>query len=77
MGYRNGALGISFYYNTPNNTLSSFWLKTKTNIPPFHREEKHIEAILDDLKKAKKKTDRSKYEAKRIDCEVEHSENKL
>ncbi|WP_303818952.1 hypothetical protein [Ruminococcus flavefaciens] len=68
MGFKNGALGISFYYNTPNNTLSSFWLKTKTNTPPFLREEKKIELLLQDIQKAKKKTDQNNYKAKCIDC---------
>lgn len=37
MGFNENSLGISFYYETPNNTLSSFWLETYTNEPPFPR----------------------------------------
>ena len=40
MGFKQGCLLISFYYNTPNNTISSFWRPTPFNAPPFKRDGK-------------------------------------
>lgn len=35
MGYKGNQLLVSFYYNTPNNTLSLFWRKTKISPDPL------------------------------------------
>lgn len=37
MGFRQNRLLVSFYYNTPNNTLSTFWRFTPYLLPPFER----------------------------------------
>ena len=38
MGFNKNRLLVSFYYNTPNNTLSTFWASVpKANYPPFWR----------------------------------------
>lgn len=37
MGFRKNRLLVSFYYNTPNNTLSTFWRFTPYLLPPFDR----------------------------------------
>lgn len=37
MGFGGCRILLSFYYNTPNNTLCSFWKCTEKNIPPFPR----------------------------------------
>lgn len=39
MGFNKNRLLVSFYYNTPNNTLSTFWANVpETNHPPFLRD---------------------------------------
>lgn len=37
MGYDKCKLSISFYYNTPNNTLCNFWEYSDSHIPLFER----------------------------------------
>lgn len=37
MGFDRCKLAISFYYNTPNNTLCNFWEYSDTHIPLFER----------------------------------------
>ena len=39
MGFRACKLLLSFYYNTPNNTLCSFWKFTDKNVPVFPRDK--------------------------------------
>lgn len=53
MGFRACKLLISFYYNTPNNTLCSFWRITEKNKPLFERESQKRPSV-SDLKKTKK-----------------------
>ena len=38
MGFCKNRLLVSLHYNTPNNTLSSFWRDTPDNEPPFPRD---------------------------------------
>ena len=38
MGFCKNRLLVSLHYNTPNNTLSSFWRGTPDNDPPFPRD---------------------------------------
>lgn len=37
MGFRQSKLSVSFYYNTPNNTLCTFWRIGENMSPPFYR----------------------------------------
>lgn len=65
MGFEKARLSVAFYYNTPNNTLSTFWCKTKFNFPPFERkgnEPKHLS--IDELKNKKKISDANSYWSK-------------
>lgn len=54
MGFQRNRLLISFYYNTPNNTLSTFWrVVPATNDPPFYRDGNQpiCRPSIDDLRK--------------------------
>lgn len=42
MGFEDSQLLVSFYYNTPNNTLCSFWKETDRHIPLFYRQGKRL-----------------------------------
>lgn len=61
-GFGNAEALMSFYNNTPNDTLGLFWYPSEENIPIFPRnlEEKPEWK----LKKSKKKRRRQQYEAK-------------
>lgn len=63
MGFQKMKLIVSFYYNTPNNTLSTFWCETPQNKPIFPRDgnQPQKSLSLDDLKSKKKATDNSAY----------------
>ncbi len=61
MGFQEARLGVAFYYNTPNNTLSSFWCETKENFPPFKRDGNQPRLSLEHLKATKKATDNNAY----------------
>lgn len=37
MGFQTNRLLVSFYYNTPNNTLCTFWRAAPTSLPLFQR----------------------------------------
>lgn len=62
MGFEQSCLLISFYYNTPNNTISTFWRPTDVNKPPFERKGKECRrpTVLD-LTKKKKQADANSY----------------
>lgn len=49
MGYRACKLLLSFYYNTPNNTLCTFWKAAEENVPVFPRD-KYVRPTIDMLK---------------------------
>lgn len=62
MGFKKGCLLISFYYNTPNNTISTFWRPTDVNKPPFERKGKECKRpTISDMAKKKKQTDANSY----------------
>ena len=62
MGFKQGCLLISFYYNTPNNTISSFWRPTPFNAPPFKRDGKECKRpSISDLANKKKQSDANSY----------------
>lgn len=62
MGFKQGCLLISFYYNTPNNTISSFWRPTPFNAPPFKRDGKECKRpSISDLTNKKKQSDANSY----------------
>lgn len=65
MGFDKCKFGISFHYDTPNNTLSTFWCETDLNKPPFKRDgNQHKKSLsIDDLKHVKKQTDTNAYNA--------------
>lgn len=65
MGFKNNRLLLSFHYNTPNNTLSSFWRSVPAYPePPFYRDGNQPKAgiTLDDLQKTKKSMQNASYE---------------
>lgn len=51
---------VSFYYNTPNNTLCTFWRWTDTHTPLFPRE-KQPQISLRDLQQVKRKKNACAY----------------
>ena len=54
MGFEKNRLILSFYYNTPNNTLSTFWRAGVDMEPPFYRDGDQISRpTLEDLKRRK------------------------
>lgn len=62
MGFKQGCLLLSFYYNTPNNTISSFWRPTPFNTPPFERDGKECKRLsVSDLTNKKKQSDANSY----------------
>lgn len=61
MGFEKNRLLLSFYYNTPNNTLSTFWRIMPDNDPPFYRDQKQRRPSLDELKKTRQKTTENAY----------------
>ncbi len=60
MGFRECKLLVSFYYNTPNNTLCSFWKYTEDHIPIFPRDE-YMRPTLEELKKRRKHNIKNAY----------------
>ena len=54
---------VSFYYNTPNNTLCTFWRWTDTHTPLFPRE-KQPQIQLKYLQSVKRKKDNNAYKIK-------------
>lgn len=62
MGFMKATLGVVFYYNTPNNTISTLWCETNNNHPPFWRDGNQItRPSIDALKSIKKTTDKNSY----------------
>lgn len=62
MGFEKGRLLISFYYNTPNNTISAFWRPTDFNKPPFVRKGKECKRpSISELINKKKQADANTY----------------
>ena len=64
MGFQKNRLLISFYYNTPNNTLSTFWrIVPEINEPPFYRDgdQPSCRPSIDDLKKRDKEMRTNAY----------------
>lgn len=60
MGFEKCKILLSFYYNTPNNTLCSFWKYTEKNVPLFPRDrDKRL--TLEAIKKRKKKNTDNAY----------------
>lgn len=56
MGFQKNRLLVSFHYNTPNNTLSTFWREIPgRNAPPFYRDgnQPPQRPSIDDLKAKK------------------------
>lgn len=60
MGFEGCRILLSFYYNTPNNTLCSFWKYTDKNIPPFPRD-KYKRPTLEAIRQKKKKMVNNAY----------------
>ena len=54
LGFKKGQLLVSFYYNTPNNTLSSFWRPSKVSQPLFIRN-KYIRPSTSEIRKNKER----------------------
>lgn len=60
LGFENGQLLVSFHYNTPNNTLSSFWRPSKISTPLFIRNT-YIRPKIEDIRKNKKHCKKNGY----------------
>lgn len=65
MGFEQNRLLASFYYNTPNNTLCTFWRAVPTNLPPFPRDGDQAlsRPDIDKLKMRKKQMQKGAYAA--------------
>lgn len=61
MGFQQNQLLVSFYYNTPNNTLSLFWRPTSISVPLFMRTS-YIRPTIDECRRNKQKLARNAYE---------------
>lgn len=66
LGFQNGQLLVSFYYNTPNNTLSVFWRPSKVSEPLFIRN-KYIRPSIDDIRKNKKHYEKNGYMKRQLE----------
>lgn len=66
LGFKNGQLLVSFYYNTPNNTLSTFWRPSKVSQPLFIRNKYTRPSTLD-IRKNKEKTQKNAYLKRQIE----------
>ncbi|MBR1930899.1 MAG: hypothetical protein IJ833_05415 [Lachnospiraceae bacterium] len=63
MGYERGKLLIAFYYETPNNTLCTFWRYGANHVPLFERSSNQT-ITLEEIKRRKKKMADQAYEIK-------------
>lgn len=63
MGFEQNRLLASFYYNTPNNTLCTFWRAIPTNLPLFQRDGNQAlsRPEIADLKARKKQMQMQSY----------------
>ncbi len=59
-GFEENQLLVSFYYNTPNNTLSSFWLPTSISVPLFTRTS-YKRLTIDECRKNKERLIENAY----------------
>lgn len=66
MGFENSQLLLSFFYNTPNNTLCMFWKPTETNFPLFMRTSFH-RPELEEIKRNREVKRRNAYEMAKIE----------
>lgn len=63
MGFAQCRLLLSFYYNTPNNTLSTFWRKGVEMEPPFCRDgNQPSRPALEELKNKKRQMAMQAYD---------------
>lgn len=65
LGFENSQLLLSFFYNTPNNTLCMFWKPTKMNFPLFTRNSFHRPS-LEEIKLNRAIKRRNAYEMAKI-----------
>lgn len=65
MGFGRCKLLLAFHYETPNNTLCSFWKATDKNHPVFVRSG-YARPSVDDLKKRDKHMQKNAYEFKAV-----------
>lgn len=65
MGFRNSQLLLSFFYNTPNNTLCMFWSAAGGNAPPFARTSRQRPKI-DEIKGIRERRKRNAYEMAKL-----------
>lgn len=61
LGFEKNQLLVSFYYNTPNNTLSLFWRPSEISVPLFTRTS-YKRPTIDDCRKNKQKLQKNAYE---------------
>ena len=62
MGFSKNRLLLSFYYNTPNNTLSTFWREGADMKPPFYRDGNQPDRLtLEALKSRKRQMGEQAY----------------
>lgn len=71
LGFYNGQLLVSFYYNTPNNTLSTFWRPSKISVPLFIRN-KYIRPSINDIRKTKKHHQKNGYLKRKLENVIEN-----
>ncbi len=61
LGFERNSLLVSFFYNTPNNSLSTFWRPSTNNIPLFTRADKPRRPSVSELKDATEKNTKNAY----------------
>lgn len=59
-GFENSQLVVSFYYNTPNNTLSLFWRPTEISVPLFTRTS-YRRPTIDECREQKRRMTENAY----------------
>ncbi len=64
---------LSFFYNTPNNTLSNFWRPSKVSVPLFIRSS-YVRPRIDFIKEQKLKNQKNGYEMKKMENDCDEGE---
>lgn len=73
-GYQKNQCLVSFYYDTPNNTLSVFWRPTKI-APPIFTRATYTRPSVDDCKNNKRKMMLNAYERGKVKSDINDSDD--
>ena len=65
LGFQKGQLLVSFHYNTPNNTLSTFWRPSTISVPLFIRNT-YIRPSVKSIREKKKRFQENGYKMRKL-----------